>query len=83
MSGEFPWLLVFGVLMIVLWAVANVVLGNKNDKIKAKLHQLHQMIENQEGFKASHCLLSFLVIGLYGYQIRSVLQSMTNQSKSV
>lgn len=49
----------FFVIWGLLTVVAFIVMGNKNDKIKSKATQLHQKIDNLEGFKASHCLIKF------------------------
>jgi hypothetical protein len=58
MSGD-EWELAIGILFVWLCIFARIIVSDQNDKIKAKLNQLHRMIDNQEGFKATHCLIKF------------------------
>jgi hypothetical protein len=73
------WIGLFVVGFITLTLICNeMILKPMQKNIDDMMTKLHQMVDNQEGFKPSHCLIKYIGVNDVGVGI-----GMTNQNRSV
>lgn len=59
MSGDFPWILIIGPLLLFGLIYAGKAVDKRTRDIKDSRSKLRQLIDSREDFKASHCLIKF------------------------